>query len=103
MNKSNIYIIYDPDTNTHKIGYSSNPERRVMELSTGNSSKLSLVYKCECYDARYIERKIHDKYRRYRKNREWFRIPDFQVLLCDIDDIISNQEEYYRLKSNIGV
>jgi predicted GIY-YIG superfamily endonuclease len=48
-----IYLIQSLENSHYKIGISNNPQRRIKELQTGNSSQLRLV---EVYQSEYAEK-----------------------------------------------
>lgn len=75
-----IYIVEDQDRNTIKIGYSSNPVKRLEQLQTSNSSKLSLLATFQG-DAE-IEKAIHDDLKYFNVRGEWFTSCDavFEIL-----------------------
>jgi hypothetical protein len=67
-----IYLIQSLENSYYKIGVSKNPQRRIKELQTGNSSELKLV---ESYQSEYadkIERTLQRRYSHLRKEGEWF-------------------------------
>jgi Meiotically up-regulated gene 113 len=55
-----------------KIGYSTNPRKRVAELQTGNPRTLRLLYMKPGTEAE--ERRIHQKYIKQNVLQEWFRL-----------------------------
>lgn len=67
-----IYLIQSLENSHYKIGISNNPQRRIKELQTGNSSELRLV---EVYQSEYaekIERALQRRYSYLNKEGEWF-------------------------------
>lgn len=60
--------------NKQKIGYSSDPERRIKTLQTGNSEQLSIHYtfKIDESVAAKFEKHIHREYNHKRLKGEWF-------------------------------
>ena len=66
-----IYFISDGQYT--KIGVADNPEKRLMELQTGNARKLELL---TSINGSYgEERKIHSVLNKHRVLGEWFEIP----------------------------
>lgn len=61
-----------------KIGYSTNPEKRLAELQTGNPRKLILLYSMKGTEA--DERRLHAKYAPQNVLQEWFRITKELIL-----------------------
>jgi len=67
-----IYLIQSLEEGYYKIGVSKNPQRRIKELQTGNSSPLKLI---ETYQSEYadkIERTLQRRYSHLNKEGEWF-------------------------------
>lgn len=59
-----------------KIGVARDPERRILNLQTGNGKALKLIATfpfSSRSDAVCVERELHRKYASYRVNGEWFR------------------------------
>ena len=77
-----IYFILNREKNNIKIGYSNNPNRRLINLQTSNSEKLELIYSFEG-DIK-LERIIHKKFKKYKILNEWFlfnnEILDFLII-----------------------
>lgn len=67
-----VYLLHDPATDTHKIGLSTDPVRRVRQLSTAHSAPLRLVTTFLSAHAAKIENSLHHYYARGRKLGEWF-------------------------------
>lgn len=69
----------EPDwTGFHKIGISTDPEKRLSILRGGTPHRLRLVTTIDVEgDARQVERELHDLYGpiEYRRRNEWFRVP----------------------------
>ncbi len=56
-----------------KIGISNNPERRLMELNTGNADELRLIFVKETVNERYSdETALHNTAKQYHIRSEWF-------------------------------
>lgn len=67
-----IYII---SSNTAiKIGFSKNPERRLVQLQTGHQDKLTLAHKEPVLEnqEKYLEKIIHKNINHLRIKGEWF-------------------------------
>ena len=66
-----IYLIHAEDTKRYKIGTTSHSiEKRLNELQTGCPFKLRPVL--SVVGDKYQETKIHDEFKKYRKQGEWF-------------------------------
>jgi len=67
-----IYLIQSLENSFYKIGVSKHPKQRILELQTGNSSKLKLVEIYQSKFAHTIERTLQRRYSYLRKEGEWF-------------------------------
>lgn len=65
-----IYLIACEKTNTCKIGYTNNPDKRLSALQTGNPYSLELMAVIEGTSS--DENMLHSKFMDYRLNGEWF-------------------------------
>lgn len=70
-----------------KIGYSTNPHKRVAELQTGNPQPLALHAMRPGTEA--DERALHAKYIRLNKLQEWFHITKEMLLEWDVEHIVN--------------
>lgn len=71
-----VYLIKAEGTNRLKIGYSKDPEKRLLAIQSPQSPfKLKLVYKELVADCASFEKFLHDYYKEYRVFGEWFEIP----------------------------
>lgn len=70
-----------------KIGYSTNPHKRVAELQTGNPQPLALHAMRPGTEA--DERALHAKYIRLNKLQEWFHITKELLLEWDAEHIVN--------------
>jgi len=77
-----VYLILEVSSSgneSHKIGISKNdPTKRVKQLQTGNSNKLSLLTYYESKTYKEVESWLHSRYSRYKTlaDNEWFILPD---------------------------
>jgi predicted GIY-YIG superfamily endonuclease len=78
--KKYVYLISDSNTYTYKIGISKNPETRVKTLQTGNDNKLKIIHKVECEYFNDVETALHNKYKIFKINGEWFELNDEDVV-----------------------
>ena len=69
--------MYCQTTNQVKIGYSTNVERRLKQLSTGNPNILTVI--ALLGGDKRLEKELHFKFRHYRINREWFNFQPIMV------------------------
>lgn len=69
-----VYLIQSTDNGYYKIGISKNPQKRIKQLMTGNSSPLKLIESYESEFANKIERVLHRRYSHLNKEGEWFEL-----------------------------
>lgn len=81
-----VYLILEVDKNgdeAHKIGVSKNtPEKRLKQLQTGNSNKLSVLKCYESKNYKRVEGMLHARYS-YKQTlamNEFFRLSDDEVI-----------------------
>lgn len=67
-----VYAIREKETGNIKLGISSNPERRLKELQTANSSELELIGTFKAMNSFKDELLIHNEERYNRIRGEWF-------------------------------
>lgn len=69
-----IYVIGTKEK--QKIGYSSDVDKRLRSLQTGNPDSLTIHHKIEIPEdrARIVESKIHKEYSYLRLKGEWFKM-----------------------------
>ena len=77
-----IYVIGTFDK--QKIGFSSNVQRRLKTLQTGNHETLYIHHTIEVPDeqARFIEKTIHREYSYLRIKGEWFKMSISMAISC---------------------
>lgn len=69
-----IYVIQEEVSKAFKIGISKNPEARLKQLQTGNSSKLSLIYTTKAESRFQDELELHKLFEEYKLQGEWFQL-----------------------------
>jgi predicted GIY-YIG superfamily endonuclease len=67
-----VYAIREEDTGNIKLGISKDPNARLKQLQTGNSSKLTLVGVKQAVNRFKDERAIHQRNEAIRIHGEWF-------------------------------
>lgn len=77
-----VYFILDEDAKRVKIGYSTNPMKRLKNLQTGASGTLRLV--CATPGGAKLEAYFHEQFSPYRVNGEWFKLQGTLALLVDL-------------------
>lgn len=76
-----VYLLAEMGDNLrYKIGITKNEvEKRVSQLSTGNSDSIMIIHKYKSENYKRIERMLHLIYHKDRKHLEWFNMTDEQV------------------------
>lgn len=90
-----IYLVTCDETNTCKIGFSSNPEKRLAQLQTGNPFPLQIKAIIEGDIA--LEKELHKKFSHLSQSGEWF------VYNAEIKDYFQIEEFYLVYSSLIGL
>jgi hypothetical protein len=93
-----IYIIANAETDDLKIGYSTNPKKRLKELQTGNANELLLMlqFKGTFED----EKKLHETFKHLRLEGEWFKGQEIMNIYETLEAISKdNKYVYYDLLS----
>jgi len=62
-----------------KIGITINPDRRITEVNNGNARQIYYVAKVKRNNDQEIETKIHRKYKKQRRDGEWFNLYFWQI------------------------
>ena len=70
--KSRINDENEKEKQIIKIGSSFNVPQRLKQLQTSNGNKLELLNQFECKDAKLLEKKLHNYYKDFRIEGEWF-------------------------------
>lgn len=79
-----IYFIESRDAGLIKIGFTTNPDRRIKSLKTASPNKLRVIMTMP--GTREDERKLHEKFAHLRQQGEWFT--DCDELRNHIHDLI---------------
>lgn len=75
--KNYIYFIQEGNTHLYKVGRTNEPTKRLRELQTGNSRKLSIYHTIECRDmpsACRLELNLHKYLAGQRVLNEWYKL-----------------------------
>jgi len=81
-NGKGVYLIQNGNSNRYKIGIAQNIKRRIAELNCSNPDRVGLLFFYPCINAQYLERRIHNNFKKYRINNEWFDLDKNQVSEC---------------------
>jgi predicted GIY-YIG superfamily endonuclease len=71
MTQTFVYAIYCPNKNEVKIGYATDPLKRLSQLQTGTTDRLDLLY--TFVGGLVEEKKIHERLKSHRISGEWFK------------------------------
>lgn len=88
-----IYLIQSLEDGYYKIGVSKNPNKRVKQLQTGNSSELKLIETYQSKHANIVEKTIHRQLEHCKKEGEWFDM--------SLPDALSFKMQCERVEKNI--
>lgn len=69
-----VYLLKSDYTGYYKIGVSKNPVKRINQLQTGSSENISLVYSYTSEIPYRLENALHNYYKMYNVNREWYNL-----------------------------
>jgi hypothetical protein len=97
-----IYIIQSLDEGYFKIGISKNPEKRILQLQTGNSSKLKLIDKFKSQYPNKVEKTLHNIYSSHKKEGEWFGF-SLDVAYSLVDECKKIEKNIEILKKNENI
>jgi hypothetical protein len=97
---SYVYIFENQLTNEYKVGCTRrDPKIRLKESQTFNAQNLKLidVFKSDLY--KQIETSLHNHYKMFHINREWFKldrnaINNFQILCKKIENSLRAYNEF---------
>lgn len=70
--KKFIYLIQSLESSKYKIGISKNPQKRLIQIQTGNGEELKIVAQYETENYSLIEGFLHRKYMHLKTKGEWF-------------------------------
>jgi hypothetical protein len=74
-----VYLISDTKTTSYKIGTSSNPEKRLKSLQTGNDNSLKIIHKVQCKNKTQVEKALHNQFSFFKISGEWFELKQSDV------------------------
>jgi hypothetical protein len=69
-----IYLIRCSENSYYKIGITKNIERRLKQIQTSSPDHIYLVEKYESPYASKIEKALHNFFKSYHRNNEWFEL-----------------------------
>lgn len=69
-----VYIIRSGETSLYKIGRTTNIKRRLKQLQGMNGNNLTIWKLIYCHDAIALETSLHQKFKSFRKQGEWFQL-----------------------------
>ena len=74
-----VYLIRMVGTDLYKIGYSCNLEARFLNLTSMYPLPIGIVHTIETNRGRWLERRLHLKYRRNHVYGEWYVMSEREV------------------------
>lgn len=99
-----IYLMQSVENGYYKIGVSKNPNTRLKQLQTGNSSEMKLIESFESEYARKIETFLHNKHSHVKKKGEWFELSlNDEVRFKEECTIIESNLEYLKNQGNVFI
>jgi len=88
-----VYLLANLDKGHYKIGITSGPvEKRVKQLSTGNSEPIDIIHVFETDFHSKVEKTLHRKFHDKRLEGEWF--------MLDREDVASFLTECQKSHNN---
>lgn len=94
-----IYLIRNGE-GYYKIGRTTRSGKsRLKELQTGSATELTLVKECECMYGIRVENALHNSYRAYRMEGEWFDLPADIINMFE-DKVRTLDKSFDALKDN---
>lgn len=83
-----IYFIGKNWRGPVKIGFSTNPQKRLEQIQTGNPYKMRILYLA--VGSFYMEKRLHKLFKKHRYQGEWF---EGKVIKEFLDNIFEHQRE----------
>jgi len=76
-----LYAIADHSNQLIKLGYAKDPQKRCLQLQTGNPNVLSVIWAVpvDHVKARLVEQKVHKEYNYKRSRGEWFKMTESEA------------------------
>ena len=94
-----VYLIFNKSLNHYKIGIATNVKDRLSKLQTGNSNQLELICAIPTYEARKLEKSLHDKFSDKKVILEWFSLSNEDVEYIKSIDSLSS---YFIIQNNLN-
>lgn len=77
-----VYLFHSEGTNYYKIGKTAdNPRKRMANLQSGNPFTLRMIDTALVDDMNAKESAMHEQFKAYRRNGEWFEFKDIEPVL----------------------
>lgn len=87
-----VYFVNIRNTNSYKVGFTKNIQRRLKEFRTNNPFAVDLHFFLLTERPRVVERELHSILSNSRTVREWFEIDDIEELISAIETVCRNHE-----------
>lgn len=96
-----IYLIKSLNEGVYKIGVSKDPNKRISQLQTGNSSPLEIMVLYESNNAYKIEKALHRRFYHLNEKGEWFNLSQNEAhSFLDLCTIIDNTILFLKKSDN---
>lgn len=77
-----IYMAAQEGSGCVKIGFASDPNKRMRALQTGSSTKIELIFSMKCL-AEACEKFLHKEFSELRQHGEWFKVDGGLALIVN--------------------
>ena len=96
LTETYVYLISD-GTGHYKIGESSNPKGRLMDLQSANARRLHLVAQSDPSPLwHHLEQRIHWEFRDQRVLGEWFKFNDCEAYCAAMAVMVGPEDSSMR-------
>lgn len=84
-----VYILKMKGFNIYKIGVSSNPKRRIIDIDSANPFGVDLMFQEFFKNVYEMEECIHDSFSKNLLRKEWFKIhpDDIAIMINQLKDL----------------
>jgi len=84
-----LYLIQNLSTNEIKIGYSSDPQKRLKQLQTGSGGRLKVIRAYYLDNEKVWEKRLHRMLWQSKRRGEWFKFEPLEEYLRFIDELFN--------------
>lgn len=89
-----VYVLATKDLDYLKIGKTTSPKQRFINIQSGCPFELHLWIAIRTPNPSFVEKLLHSRFSKFRKNGEWFCLPD-----CELDGLfllVKNTNEHIK-------